>query len=89
MSLIHSEQGETDLKLLCKSVLNMLPIQCYNPNGADDTICPLCHNRFCGIVEMSEISHSQNCGYLIAKDLLTNLMNNDKMQNMDRVSRPF
>jgi hypothetical protein len=80
MSLIHSEQRETDLQLLCKSVLNMLPIQYYNPHGADDTTCPLCHERFCGIVEMSEISHSQNCGYLIAKDLSTNLINQIKWQ---------
>lgn len=68
------EQREKDIQALCQSVLNMTPAVYYNPNGADDSTCQLCHERvYYADADISDIKHASTCGYLIAKDLSTGL----------------
>ncbi len=73
------EERENDIQSLCKQVLE-IEINFYdNPNGGYESSCPFCHaERIKGgggsmCYKMSELNHEQNCAYLIAKDLSTNL----------------
>ena len=74
------EQREKDIIKLCEAVLNTSPEYWDNPNGAYEATCPFCHaeeHRGGGgeiWAKMSELDHSSNCAYLIAKDLSTNLI---------------
>ena len=66
---------EQDVFSLCEKVRNVSAVFIYNPNGADTSYCPFCGNYVYGdFGEMSEITHEQNCAYLLAKDLSTNLV---------------
>lgn len=77
-NIIHDEQREADVQMLCNAVLNTSTEFYDNPNGAYESTCP-----FCGVIEhrgwennhasIEEISHNSDCAYLIAKDLKTNL----------------
>jgi DNA repair photolyase len=74
------DQREKDILMLCKAVLDVSANYWDNPNGAYETSCPYCHvttYRGGGGKEiwaaMKEIEHKQDCAYLIAKDLSTNL----------------
>lgn len=68
------DDRENEIQKLCKSVLDMSANFYNNPNGADTTTCPLCSKTVYGDeVEMSGIPHKPECGYLIAKDLSTNI----------------
>lgn len=70
-----SDQREKDILALCKSVVNMSPSNHYNPNGADTSTCPLCHEQVeYTDADMTDIKHSPDCAYLIAKDLSTGLL---------------
>lgn len=67
---------EKDIQELCKQVKEMIVEVYYNPNGADRSTCPLCDvsvgwEEF----DISILPHGPNCGYLIAKDLSTNVKN--------------
>jgi hypothetical protein len=71
--LIHTPEREKDVLELCRQVLNASPSVYYNPNGADESTCPFCYERvYYADAYISEIKHSTDCAYLIAKDLLTN-----------------
>lgn len=60
---------------LCKGVLNASPAVYFNPHGADDTSCPFCGKRVdYADAGMEDIEHSQDCTYLLAKDLSTGLL---------------
>lgn len=64
---------EKDIDELCFKVLNLSPSFTYSANGPDRSSCPFCHeyvNHDDG--SMEEIEHDRTCGYLIAKDLMTN-----------------
>jgi len=76
----HSEEREKDVQLLCKVILKAQPNGYDNPNGAYESSCPFCNAEIyrSGIEDsiwatMEELKHEQNCAYLIAKDLSTNL----------------
>tara|TARA_R110000772_G_scaffold200837_1_gene311297 strand:- start:61 stop:294 length:234 start_codon:yes stop_codon:yes gene_type:complete len=72
---------EKDVLQLCKAVLDV-SAECWdNPNGAYETTCPFCYTKdyrggssssFCA--SMSELDHTSDCAYLIAKDLSTGLI---------------
>lgn len=72
-------QREKDIQSLCKKILGMSPSFWDNPNGAYENECPF----FSAVelrggnegmyAEMDELNHEQDCAYLIAKDLSTNL----------------
>lgn len=80
---------EEDIQNLAGQVLNMSADTWDNPNGPYTSTCPLCGAQSYGPVSeegpfdydkkhhifpyMSEIEHKQTCGYLIAKDLMTNI----------------
>lgn len=77
------EQREKDIQSLCVKVLNCSTNFFDNPNGAYESTCPFCYeteyrggNPLKGNthVDISEIKHSTDCAYLIAKDLSTNLI---------------
>jgi len=73
LAAVSSPERERDILELCNQVLNASPAVYYNPNGADDSTCPFCHERvYYADADISEIKHSTNCAYLIAKDLSTN-----------------
>ena len=79
--LTNEEKTEIQVKkkqeilTLVESVLSMSPNYQYNINSADTSTCPFCYESVdCIDAKMSEIKHSQYCGYLIAKDLSTNLI---------------
>jgi hypothetical protein len=66
---------EQDVLRLCDMVRNIAPVFNYNPNGPDTSSCPFCHEKVYGeFGVMAEITHKQNCAYLLAKDLSTNLL---------------
>lgn len=75
----HSEEREKDVQRLCEAVLEVSPKFWDNPNGAYETSCPFCEAidyRGGGgriMSSMGELDHNQDCPYLIAKDLSTNL----------------
>ena len=66
---------EKDIQALCAGVLAVTPNYYDNSGGANETTCPFCleyvlesgYNH----TPMSEIKHSPDCPYLIAKDLST------------------
>ena len=62
---------EADIIKLCKQVLLQRPYFEYDSNGMVKYTCPFCHITEYGISEMDEHSHLPECGYLIAKDLMT------------------
>lgn len=66
------EREEETIKL-CKQIMDIHPNSVDNPNGADYSFCPICHKETKGIYAstMNEIEHKLDCGYLIAKNLLT------------------
>jgi hypothetical protein len=74
---VSDEQREKDIQVLCKAILSMGVNWRDNPNGAYENTCPLCHEQVDSgnmqHVPMDEIAHSQECAYLIAKDLLTGI----------------
>ena len=64
---------ESDIKQLCKKVLEVAPEYDYNPNSYDATRCPFCSGfEYHDNGSMETIKHDQDCAYLIAKDLSTN-----------------
>jgi hypothetical protein len=66
---------EQDVLSLCEKVRNISAVYNYNPNGPDTSSCPFCHESvYDDFGDMSEITHKQNCAYLLAKDLSTNLV---------------
>lgn len=67
-------EREKDIQALATAVLEMSTISWDNPNGPYECTCPICYERVYGTLtaDMSEIKHSPNCAYLIAKDLTTN-----------------
>lgn len=73
------EAREKDVQELCNQVLQMSTIFWDNPNGPYEDTCPLCGEsiqyggNFKGDTSMSGITHSSNCGYLIAKDLTSGI----------------
>lgn len=75
------EQREKDIIKLCEAVLNKSPKYWDNPNGAYETSCPFCYaTEYRGgsdgtvWANMSDLEHTQECAYLIAKDLSTGLI---------------
>ena len=70
-----TDQREGDILELCKAVVNVSPNSHYNPNGADTSTCPLCHEQvYYMYADIKDIPHSKDCAYLIAKDLSTGLL---------------
>lgn len=68
------EQRDKDIIDMCNQIINMYAPVYYNPNGADETGCPFCHQKiYNDSGEIASINHKQNCAYLIAKDLSTGL----------------
>ena len=66
---------ESEEKKLAESVINMGLAHHYNGNGPDTSMCMLCHERVDYITDdLLDIDHSPDCGYLIAKSLLTGLI---------------
>lgn len=65
---------EREIQKLCVQVTNMRPEVWYNSGGADESTCPLCRATVkYSDAEIEEIPHKLDCGYLIAKDLSTNI----------------
>lgn len=76
--VVNDEQREKDIQKLCIQILEMSTNFWDNPNGAYESSCPFCYAteyRDGGEnyhAKMSELKHTPNCSYLIAKDLSTN-----------------
>jgi len=69
------DNREQEIQKLCKQVLEMSAESYSNLNGADTTTCPMCNEKvYTWIAGMEDIKHNAECGYLIAKDLSTNLI---------------
>jgi hypothetical protein len=68
---------ESDINKLCGAVLNMSAIHEYNPMHADRAYCPFCYAEKQITInctpEFTDLEHENNCPYLIAKDLMTNV----------------
>lgn len=74
LAVVTSNDREKDIQRLCKQVLNAYPHTYYNPNGADTTTCPFCSQRVdYSDADISDLKHSTDCAYNIAKDLSTGL----------------
>ena len=73
METTKNKTREDDIKELCNQIINVTPKFFDNPNGPYTHTCPLCNEETFGGIDstMSDIEHDQNCGYLIAKDLMT------------------
>jgi len=70
----NDSQREKDIQAVLRAVINTDAIYRYNPNGADTSTCPFCYQYVkYDEADMDKIDHLQNCAYLIAKDLLTNI----------------
>jgi len=68
---------EKDIQELCKQVLELSAEVSYSWGGYESSRCPLCGVKVnYEEYDMSKLEHNSNCGYLIAKDLSTNLQNN-------------
>ena len=69
-------EREKDIQKLCRQILEASPNVYCNPNGPDESTCPICNEIFPMMeYEISKINHRKDCGYLIAKDLSTNHLN--------------
>ena len=72
----HTPEREKELQELCRKVMNANPERYYNPNGADETICPFCwakdYSTGC-TADIEDIEHEPDCAYNIAKGLSTNI----------------
>ncbi len=70
---------EEDIRRLCQGVLNIGTDFWDNPNGGYEYRCPFCHEMQYGGgflskgVDITEIKHDNDCIFLIAKDLMTNI----------------
>lgn len=78
MEINHDSQREIEVQRLCKGVLSASTLFYDNPNGGYENQCPFCLKLSYGSnkkswLDIEEISHLDNCVYLIAKDLSTNL----------------
>lgn len=72
---LSTPQRQQDILKLCEAVLQMPPERYYNPNGSDESTCPMCFKKVYNCSsDISDIDHSKDCGYLIAKDLSTGLL---------------
>lgn len=86
IEVLHTMEREIDVQKLCEGVL-FAPTHFFdNPNGFYESSCPFCHatEYRCGGKEMrasiSEIIHSNDCVYLIAKDLrIQNFTKNNRL----------
>lgn len=75
------EQREKDIQKLCDTILSFGIDKYDNPYGGYESTCPFCgvkESRFDGDgidiwASMQDLTHDQDCAYLIAKDLSTNL----------------
>ena len=71
------DQREVDVRKLCKAVLEVTPEFFDNPNGGYEHTCPFCGERIIvgGLYYhgMHDIKHENDCAWLIAKDLMTNI----------------
>lgn len=72
------DNREKDIQSVCTAVLSMSPIMWDNPNGPYETTCPFCEATIHrggglngGFATMQDLFHSQDCAYIIAKDLAT------------------
>jgi len=73
------DQREKDIQTLCKAVLDVSPEFWDNPNGPYEYTCPFCRQQIMQggghpSPSISDIPHSPDCAYLIAKDLSTGLL---------------
>ncbi len=70
---LHLHSREKDIQKLCKQVINLtntVYMDCRN----DYTECPLCGEDTDGEhYDLEKLNHKPNCGFLIAKDLSTNI----------------
>ncbi len=77
---MENSDREKDILKLCNSVLDISTIFYDNPNGAYESTCPFCYaTKYRGggqhyHVAISDVKHENDCAYLIAKDLSTNLI---------------
>lgn len=71
MNEIPVQGREKDVYDLCKKVLDTWTIEEYNPSSPDVSICPLCRAEDTVGTNIKDIEHSQDCAYLLARDLLT------------------
>lgn len=61
-----------DILILAKLVLNINVINVYT-NREDYSQCPFCYEKGNITADMGELNHNVGCGYLLAKDILTNI----------------
>ena len=75
-ALTGKDQGrEKDIMELCQKVIDTSAFYEYNSNSHDRTICPFCHEfDFGDKGNMNTIDHKNDCAWLLAKDLTTNLI---------------
>jgi hypothetical protein len=70
---------EDDVQKLCREVLSKDLDFFDNPNGGSEYMCPFCYQmRSVGhgshpSIDDKDFPHKIDCGYLIAKDLMTNI----------------
>lgn len=76
----NNSEREKDINNVLFGVLETETIYERNYNYADRCICPFCYEskETYGYTNLSmkELNHSQDCIWLIAKDLLTNIKKN-------------
>lgn len=66
---------DKDVLELCQKVLEVGAIYEYNSNSYDATRCPFCYEfEYGDNGSMYTIKHINDCAWLIAKDLSTNLL---------------
>lgn len=66
--------------MVAKAVVNIEPLynENYNSKRPSEYECPFCHkltfDRYTKDYTMADIEHDINCPFLVAKDLLTNII---------------
>lgn len=65
------DSRELDIQAVCEAILNMSIEQ--TGDYGDGGKCPLCDTMCNWSASMRDVYHNNNCPYLIAKDLSTNI----------------
>lgn len=66
-----STEREKDIQIVCNAILNS-DIRNTGDSGSGG-MCPFCYKDCSWNCDISEVNHSLDCPYLVAKDLMTNL----------------
>lgn len=76
--LVHTGEREADVQKVCQEVIYSAVEWEYRDNSYDRYVCRFCHEHYPDnnedpTLSRKKVVHKQDCPYLIAKDLSTNM----------------